>query len=456
MNEDEANAHAGMPFCGVSRFVVPTFWLVTCNSPLGAWVVCVYRSWALQSLKVVNASTHAFFYLYKNGTAFCRTGLTPEMSMMEVAMSLKKYLLLVSLFLVACSNPYYKFYRGDRYERDYQKSCEYLGSISSADEIRKFLDDGYSVMGESGFSSTKNDYSVNNMIAACNAVGGDAAVIVEPEYLGTENVMRTYYTYQPGQTYTVNSTSQVSGGYSGDVYGRYDRVGSYNGTYNGTGSTQTTVRSEGRLEAHPYMSTADKYAYRAVYLKRTVPKRRNVYDSRPKRRSGISKCYGQDEDRIVPDKEMCFGIYPFGQGYVYWDEKKEKCRTFSLDNVIPYCKSNQPNSFLKGYDPYEFYLDANRFMQDSVLLYMQYVYHWAGFINSNDKEILPFVKKQYGHILLWEWLKRMNVSKLYEDWVDMDIHKKMSVLNNFYSQIEERERLSNSKKDEDENDYDDE
>lgn len=153
---------------------------------------------------------------------------------------------------------------------------------------------------------------------------------------------------------------------------------------------------------------------------------------------------------------MCFGIYPFGQGYVYWNEKKEKCRTFSLDNVIPYCKSNQPNSFLKGYDPYEFYLDANRFMQDSVLLYMQYVYHWAGFINSNDKEILPFVKKQYGHILLWEWLKRMNVSKLYEDWVDMDIHKKMSVLNNFYSQIEERGRLSNSKKDEDENDYDDE
>ena len=23
MNEDKANAHAGMPFCGVSRFVVP-------------------------------------------------------------------------------------------------------------------------------------------------------------------------------------------------------------------------------------------------------------------------------------------------------------------------------------------------------------------------------------------------------------------------------------------------
>ena len=37
------NAHAGMPFFGVSRFVVLADKLVIGNSPFGAWVVCVYR-----------------------------------------------------------------------------------------------------------------------------------------------------------------------------------------------------------------------------------------------------------------------------------------------------------------------------------------------------------------------------------------------------------------------------
>ena len=49
MTEDKANAHAGMPFCGVSQFCyigsLAGIWLYSLgNSPLGAWVVCVYQS----------------------------------------------------------------------------------------------------------------------------------------------------------------------------------------------------------------------------------------------------------------------------------------------------------------------------------------------------------------------------------------------------------------------------
>ena len=36
------------------------------NSPFGAWVVCVYRSRAMQSLTLVNATTHAFFVSIQN------------------------------------------------------------------------------------------------------------------------------------------------------------------------------------------------------------------------------------------------------------------------------------------------------------------------------------------------------------------------------------------------------
>ena len=37
----------------------------TSNSPFGAWVVCVYRVLALQSLDWIDAATHAFLYSLK-------------------------------------------------------------------------------------------------------------------------------------------------------------------------------------------------------------------------------------------------------------------------------------------------------------------------------------------------------------------------------------------------------
>jgi len=62
MTEDKANTHAGMPFCGISRFVMPAFQLVVGNSPFGAWVVCIYQSEAVESPALVNAANpHPFF-----------------------------------------------------------------------------------------------------------------------------------------------------------------------------------------------------------------------------------------------------------------------------------------------------------------------------------------------------------------------------------------------------------
>lgn len=348
-----------------------------------------------------------------------------------------KYNLLLAFFvlsLTACSNPYYKFYRGDRYERNYPPSCVYLGSISSADGIEHYLD-GYSIMGESGFSSTTNDYSVDKMIDACNAIGGDAAVILEPEYLGTENVVKTYYTYQPGRTYTINSTSQVSGNYSGNVYGRYDRVGSYDGSYQGSENTQTTIRSNGRLEAHPYMTTASRYAFRAVYLKKKQNATRDAY-TYSKRRGNNMGCIANDERDIVLEKDLCSGIYPFGKGYVYWDSKIEKCKTYSLDNVIPYCRANHRNSFLYNMDPYEAYANANVFLHDSILVYMQNLYRWGNYISKKESELFEYTNREYGPILLWEWIKRMDNESLYNEWIGMSKNKKRSVLDRFYSQIE--------------------
>ena len=213
-------------------------------------------------------------------------------------------LFLVALLFAACSNPYYKFYQGNKYER--KKSCEYLGSISSPNELLKFTDGGYSVMGESSFSSTGYEYSVDKMISACKTVGADAAVIVEPEYQKSENVMRTYYTYQPGQSYTINSSTQVSGGFSSDIYGRYNQAGSYNGNFYGMDNAQTTMRSEGHFEAHPYMTTADRYIYRAFYLKkshynRKIQNKRSYLDNKkePVITIGQTKIYADKIENLA-------------------------------------------------------------------------------------------------------------------------------------------------------------
>ncbi len=205
-------------------------------------------------------------FAFSKQVCFCKARTDLDFNV-GVVMKKSLCLFLVALLSAACSNPYYKFYQGNKYER--KKSCEYLGSISSSNELQKLTDEGYSVMGESSFTSTGNEYSVDKMISACKAVGADAAVIVRPEYQRSENVMRTYYTYQPGQSYTINTSTQISGGYTGNIYGRYNQVGSYNGNFYGTDNTQTKMRSEGHLEAHPYMTTADRYIYRAFYLKKS-------------------------------------------------------------------------------------------------------------------------------------------------------------------------------------------
>lgn len=78
MNGNKANAHAGMLFCGVSRFVVTGFstgswsYRPRATARLGRGSVCVYRSLGMLSLKVVNATIYAFFCIHtKFGEVHC-------------------------------------------------------------------------------------------------------------------------------------------------------------------------------------------------------------------------------------------------------------------------------------------------------------------------------------------------------------------------------------------------
>ena len=68
-----------MPSFGVSRFAMPALQpvfdrMVKGNSPFGAWVVCVYRLKAFESLIQINATTRAFFVYLHNRRNLCRVG----------------------------------------------------------------------------------------------------------------------------------------------------------------------------------------------------------------------------------------------------------------------------------------------------------------------------------------------------------------------------------------------
>ena len=107
LHEDKANAHAGMPFL-VYLGLSYQFLVGMCNSPFGAWVVCVYRVKALLSLRVVNATTCAFFVFFNIDAVFCGTERTPKVKNMEAVMAkTKKYhavYLVAAILFSACGD----------------------------------------------------------------------------------------------------------------------------------------------------------------------------------------------------------------------------------------------------------------------------------------------------------------------------------------------------------------
>jgi hypothetical protein len=76
IDEDKANAHAGMPFCGVSRFVVPVLCWYGQQPFRGVGRLCL-SSIGMHSLTLVNATTRAFFVFSQNLAKFFaeRSGL---------------------------------------------------------------------------------------------------------------------------------------------------------------------------------------------------------------------------------------------------------------------------------------------------------------------------------------------------------------------------------------------
>lgn len=67
--------------------------------------------------------------------------------------------------------------------------------------------------------------------------------------------------------------------------------------------------------------------------------------------------------------------------------------------------------------------------------FMEKMFTYAPYVNSNEPDLLRYCNREYGPILLYEWMHRMDNPQLRAQWLQMTPYEKGKVLDNFYQQI---------------------
>jgi hypothetical protein len=78
---------------------------------------------------------------------------------------------------------------------------------------------------------------------------------------------------------------------------------------------------------------------------------------------------------------------------------------------------------------------ASQFFGDETPAFMSNVYRYARYVNTNEPDLLRYTQREYGPILLHEWMQRMDNPQLRAQWLQMTAYEKGRVLDNFYKQI---------------------
>lgn len=78
---------------------------------------------------------------------------------------------------------------------------------------------------------------------------------------------------------------------------------------------------------------------------------------------------------------------------------------------------------------------ASQFFGDETPAFMSNVYRYARYVNANEPDLLRYTQREYGPILLHEWMQRMDNPQLRAQWLQMTAFEKGRVLDNFYKQI---------------------
>ena len=80
---------------------------------------------------------------------------------------------------------------------------------------------------------------------------------------------------------------------------------------------------------------------------------------------------------------------------------------------------------------------AEQFFGEDTDAFMQSVYRYSQYVNENEPDLLKYTQREYGPILLHEWMQRMDNAQLRSQWLGMTAYEKQKVLDNLYRQIGE-------------------
>ena len=83
----------------------------------------------------------------------------------------------------------------------------------------------------------------------------------------------------------------------------------------------------------------------------------------------------------------------------------------------------------------ELYDRAEPWFGEDTQQFMQNVGRYAQYVNANEPDLLRYYQREYGPILLHEWMKRMDIPQAREQWLQLTTFEKQKVLDNFYTQI---------------------
>ena len=78
---------------------------------------------------------------------------------------------------------------------------------------------------------------------------------------------------------------------------------------------------------------------------------------------------------------------------------------------------------------------SEQFFGEDTEQFMQDVYRYAPYVNEHEPDLLKYSNRQYGPILLHEWMKRMDQPQARQQWLGFTTFEKQKVLDNLYGQI---------------------
>jgi acyl-homoserine lactone acylase PvdQ len=93
----------------------------------------------------------------------------------------------------------------------------------------------------------------------------------------------------------------------------------------------------------------------------------------------------------------------------------------------------------------ELYDRAEPWFGEDTEQFVQNVGRYAQYVNANEPDLLRYYGREYGPILLHEWMKRMDIPQARGQWLQFTTFEKQKVLDNLYTQIAQVIKQSQAK-----------